>query len=162
MCCCTAPLKFLLSFQLHILVHFWSFYSLSSKKIVFLFPFCYLNFLFLVKVSLLCLFLCCLLLSSHYRRAISSSAWLCLTLPPAKEGCRKRDGESQMSLGQWPEDCQRDVAPLPPCTRGINKRQSTHSLGQTFVEFDRQEKLLQYYPTDISQADGEMVKTQLS
>lgn len=66
-----------------------------------------------------------------------------------------------MSLGQWP-DCQRDVAPLPPCTRGINRRQSTDSLGQTFVEFVWQENWLQYYSTDIGQAAGEMVKTQLS
>lgn len=66
-----------------------------------------------------------------------------------------------MSLGQWPTDSQRDVAPLPPCTRGINRRQSTDSFGQTFSEVVRQEKGLQCYSTDIGQAAGEMVKIPL-
>lgn len=43
--CCRAPPKFLLSFQLHLSVHFWSFCSPSSrKKHLFLLPFCYLHF----------------------------------------------------------------------------------------------------------------------
>lgn len=165
--CCRAPLKFLLSFQLHLLVHFWSFCSLSSRKILedreqntsILLS----SFLFLVKVNL-CLFLCPLLSSSQDRRAISSSVWLCLMLLLAREGCWKwkRDSKSQMSLGQWPADCQKDVAPFSPCTRGIKRMQSIDNLGQTSAEVVRQKKWLQCYSTDIGQAAGEMVKTQLS
>lgn len=160
--CCRAPLKFLLCFQLHLLVHFWNFYSLSSRKILYFF-FHFAIFIFIPSQSHSLSLLSPMLSSSFYRRASSSSAWLCLTLPLARECCRKRkrDSKSQMSLGQWPTDSQRDVAPLPPCTRGINRRQSTDSFGQTFSEVVRQEKGLQCYSTDIGQAAGEMVKTPL-
>lgn len=99
------------------------------------------SFLFLAKVSL-CLFFCPLLPSSCYRRAVPSSAHLCSTFALAREGYRKRDSKSQMSPGQWPAASQGDVAHLPPCTRGINRRQPTDSLEQTFAEIVRQEKQL--------------------